>query len=66
MTREEYLKKAQAESAALLAKLEAETLATIEAENKTASQTPATIEYIPDGGGAPRRTRSGRALLDFE
>ncbi len=64
--REAYLEQAQRESAAELARLMAETEATIAAEEAAAKAEKPAIEYLPDGGGDARRTRSGAWLLELE
>ena len=65
MTREEYLAAAKAASDALLAELMAETEETIESEQANA-KSGQTFEYVPDGGGDVRTTRSGRWIMDLK
>ena len=66
MTRNEYLEQARRESAAMLARLMAETEAQIAEDEAQARREKQPVEYLPDGGGDARRTRSGAWLLELE
>lgn len=65
ITREQYLEQQRKASEALLARLMAEVEEALSTEQE-AAQTAQPVEYVPDGGGEKRRTRSSAWLVDLE